>query len=76
LAESQRAELDAWMKVIEVAKRKGEIQSSMSDEQIAKMFVSSSDGIGIRSILAGNDGPSMKHALLELWDGFYSVLKA
>ncbi|QYR21372.1 hypothetical protein KZ483_27505 [Paenibacillus sp. sptzw28] len=48
----------------------------MSSEHIAKMFVSSSDGIGIRSILAGNDGLSMKRNLLELWDGFYSELKA
>ncbi|MBS4193305.1 hypothetical protein KHA94_24785 [Bacillus sp. FJAT-49705] len=64
------------MKVIHDAKNKGEIRTSMTDEQIAKMFVSSSDGIGIRSILVGTDGPSMKRALMELWDGIYLELKA
>ncbi|MDQ0115152.1 TetR/AcrR family transcriptional regulator [Paenibacillus harenae] len=76
LAKIQQAELDAWMKVIHGAKSIGEIQTTMSAEQIAKMFVSTSDGIGIRSILVGTDGPSMKRTLMELWDGIYLELKA
>lgn len=75
-AEIQQAELDAWIKVIHDARNNGEIRASTTDEQIAKMFVSSSDGIGIRSILVGTDSPSMKRALTELWDGIYLVLKA
>jgi AcrR family transcriptional regulator len=62
-----------WLKVIKRAKKTGEIKTSMKDENIAELFMTSSDGFGMYYILIHRDG--IKKALLNLWDDLYASLK-
>jgi hypothetical protein len=47
----------------------------MADEQIAKMFVFISDGIGMR-LMVENKLDQMTHEIVTIWDGLYKQLKA
>ena len=67
-------ELKSWVKIIRIARKKGEINPAMTDEQIAKVYMYSNDGIGIRLILNNRMG-QMKAEIKSLWDGFYKQLK-
>jgi AcrR family transcriptional regulator len=67
-------ELKGWLKIIRIARKKGEIKPAMTDEQIAKFYMYSNDGIGIRMILDNRMG-EMKTEIKSLWDGFYKQLK-
>ncbi len=67
-------ELDAWTKVIKRAKETGEIKSSMSDKQIAMIFIHTSDGIAMHLALGGRMD-NLKNELKSLWDKFYEGLK-
>lgn len=67
-------ELAAWEDMIRLATENGEIKSSMSAMQIAKLFVYVSDGIGQRLIMQGQIS-DIQDELLALWDGLYNDLK-
>jgi len=71
----QKNELAAWITIVGVAKKNGEIKSAMTDEQIAKLFVFISDGVGMRLIM-GNKIDTMAEEISALWDGLYNQLKA
>jgi TetR/AcrR family transcriptional repressor of nem operon len=43
--ENQMAEQKSWEEMIRIARDKGEIKSSMSDEEIASVFIFTSDGL-------------------------------
>jgi len=73
--EVQLAEQKSWEKIVRLARSKGEIQSPMSDEQIASVFIFIGDGFGMRSLMVGGF-KGAKGSLLALWDGFYAELKA
>jgi len=73
--EQQEQELKSWKKIIKIARKKGEIKSEMSDEQIAKFFIYSNDGVGIRLMTDGSI-TKMRKELRSLWTGFYAQLKA
>lgn len=73
--ESQETELNLWKRIIHTAKDKEEIRSSMEDEQIARVFIFSSDGAGMRNILIKYGSKDTKKILLALWDSFYEMLK-
>ena len=75
LLESKKVQLNAWKEIIHAARNRGEIASSMSDEQIAHMFINSSEGIEMNSIFNGNS-QDIGENLVNLWDGFYKQLKA
>ena len=70
----QKKELNAWVSVITRAKRSGEIKSTMPDSQIAKIFISTSDGIMLGTII-GDQFDTLKKELLKTWDSFYKLLK-
>ena len=55
-----RKELDIWKERVARARMSGEIRSKMSDEQIAKVFLFTSDGVAVRLI--------MEHRFKDLWD--------
>ena len=74
-AEYDAYKLKAWLKIIEQAKQTGEIQTNMSDESIAKMFLSSVESTGIRIALGLGDPNHKKERLSLLWDSFYHQLK-
>ncbi|HYF83585.1 MAG TPA: TetR/AcrR family transcriptional regulator [Clostridia bacterium] len=75
LLESKQVQLDAWKEIIHAARSRGEIESSMSDEQIANMFINSSGGIEMNNIFKGSS-EDIGISLVNLWDSFYKQLKA
>lgn len=75
LQELKEAQLNSWKNIIHAAREKGEIDSSMSDEQIANMFINSSSGVEMHSIFRGSSEDVGK-TLLNLWDSFYEELKS
>ena len=75
LHECMNIELNAWKEVIQNARAKGEIRSQMNDEHIAKMFIYSSDGIGMHNIILKGNSKSASDTLIDLWDSFYEDLK-
>ena len=70
---SYRRQLKNWEEVVANAKKSGEINSSMTDTHIAKMFIHSSDGLSVSDLIFGEE--DMKKSLLDLWDDFYGALK-
>lgn len=68
-------EFNAWRDIIHIAREKGEIKSAMTDEQIAKLFITISDGIGMHLIIE-NKLDKMKEEFKEVMDGLYNQLKA
>lgn len=75
LVEAMQIELNAWKEIVQLARQKGEINSVMSDDQIARMFIYSSDGVGIQSILFKGSIDHTKSSIIQLWDSFYEELK-
>jgi AcrR family transcriptional regulator len=71
---TQQLQLDSWKEIIKTAREKGEIESPMSDDQIARMFINSSDGVEMQSIYKGSM-EDIGSTLLNLWDSFYEELK-
>lgn len=74
LQKSKEVQLSSWKNIIHTAREKGEINSPMSDEQIANMFINSSSGVEMESIFRGNSEDIGK-TLISLWDSFYDELK-
>lgn len=75
LLEHEQDELKAWKGVISTARKNGEIRSFMNDEQIAKVFIYTNDGIALRISLIKDRSEDVSDTLLELWDSFYRGLK-
>jgi AcrR family transcriptional regulator len=70
-------ELKSWKKIANIAKKNGEIKTSMTDEQVAKLFIYTSDGFGMHLILTDSLGQAekLKTELLSLWNRIYEMLK-
>jgi AcrR family transcriptional regulator len=75
VTEHHARELTAWAEAVARGKASGELHSVMTDEQIARMFVYSSDGIGLHLIQEGRIR-QLGTEMLALWDGFYKQIKA
>jgi AcrR family transcriptional regulator len=73
IKEEQKKEMDTWTTVIKNARGKKEFCSPMSDEQIARMFIYSNDGIGLYLLLNGNFDSAYSE-MLNLWDNFYKEI--
>jgi len=67
-------ERKAWMKIIEIAKAKGEIKPTMADEHVARLFIYTNDGASLSLILNSNFG-KLKEELLPIYNGLYDLLK-
>jgi len=77
--QDNQEELKNWKKIVHIAKKSGEIKTTMTDEQVAKLFIYSSDGFGIHLIMIDPSAQKMdkfKSELQSIWDGLYSALKA
>ena len=68
-------EMEAWTEAVGRGKASGELKSVMTDEQIARMFIYSSDGSGLHLIMEGQV-KQVHREVLALWDGFYNQIKA
>ncbi|MEJ5351884.1 MAG: helix-turn-helix domain-containing protein [Melioribacteraceae bacterium] len=74
IKKAQKEELNAWIKIIKIARSKKEFSSPMTDEQIARMFIYSNDGIALRLLLEGNLN-NVDKEMLKLWNNFYKEIK-
>ncbi len=68
-------ELDAWTGMVHIARSRGEIKASLTDRQIASLFIYSSDGLGLRNCLLG-EFQKLASQLRELWEQLYAQLVA
>jgi AcrR family transcriptional regulator len=75
MVEASEVEQKAWEEIVHLARDKGEIRSSMTDQQIANIFIYTSDGVGMHNIIKDTIG-NIKNTLLVSWDSFYNSLKA
>jgi Transcriptional regulator len=74
MLEISSTELEAWKSITRIAREKGEIRSSMSDEQIASIFIHTSSGIGMNNMMVGRiEGTA--DTLMALWNSFYAQIK-
>ena len=69
-------ELKIWAEVIKNAREKGEIKTSMTDEELAQTFIYLSDGIFLHMIVGGSKIDEIISPSLVLWDKLYEQIKA
>ena len=67
-------EMKAWTGVIKSARASGEIQSPLTDEQIAQIFMFTSDGLTMNLTMESKT-TDLDKRLASLWDNFYETLK-
>jgi len=67
-------EMKAWTRVIQSARASGEIQSPLTDDQIAQIFMFTSDGLTMNLTMESNTS-DLDKKLASLWDNFYETLK-
>jgi AcrR family transcriptional regulator len=53
LLDNNQEELKQWKKIVHIAKKNSEIKTTMTDEQVAKLFIYTSDGFGMHLIMSG-----------------------
>jgi TetR/AcrR family transcriptional repressor of nem operon len=68
-------EVDAWVSVISEARKSGEIKTPLSDEQVAKIFLFTSDGL-IMNLTMDGVQKDISLELKSIWDNFYITIKA
>jgi AcrR family transcriptional regulator len=68
-------EMDSWIDAISKARRNGEINSPLSDLQIAQIFIFTSDGLAMNLTMNGNP-MNIQSDLKSIWDNFYLTIKA
>lgn len=74
ISDYEQKEINAWVEMISKAKKNGEIKSNMTDIHIAKIFIYTADGIGMRKIIQNKSGEILNE-VVKLWDEFYKLLK-
>jgi AcrR family transcriptional regulator len=75
MVEEQHRELKIWTDIIGVARKNGEIKSAMSDEEIAQIFIYSSDGVAMHMVMEGTKIEEMVKPFMILWDKLYEQIK-
>ena len=75
--ENVQGQIKAWKKIVRTARSSGEIETLLSDTEIAKMFVYLGDGFGLNEILKTKKNIDRKFQkdMERLWGGFYDLLK-
>ncbi len=67
-------ERNAWIEIIKTARAAGEILFPLTDEQIAQIFMFTSDGLTMNLTMESNTS-DLDKKLASLWDNFYETLK-
>ncbi len=70
--EHRKEELQIWKTVVNTARNSYEINTNMSNEQVAKLFIYLADGVNINRI-TGDVQP--KNQLKDLWDNLFFALR-
>ncbi|HEX2921859.1 MAG TPA: TetR/AcrR family transcriptional regulator [Bacteroidales bacterium] len=74
-SELHKNDVKEWIKIISVARKRGEIKTKSTDEEIADLFLYCTDGVFLRYV--NNDtSKSYKEFLLNSYDTIYKNLKA
>lgn len=71
---SHENERNAWIEVIKNAKKSGEIKTHISDKQLARMFISVNDGLGMQLMLEGRFD-DLQGEIFNLWNAIYNLIK-
>lgn len=74
IIELNTIEKESWLKIIRIARKKKEIKSVLSDDQLASVFIFIGDGIGMRGILEGSV-EDIYEKVYSFWDSLYKELK-
>ena len=70
-----RSDLRVWKNAVSAARKRGEIHSGESDENVARLFLYCTDGVFLRFI--NNDGnKSYKNQIVAAFNTIYSGLRA
>ena len=69
-------ELKIWTDVIKNARKKGEIKTNMTDEELANTFIYLSDGFAINMVMKGSYFDKLLIPIVTLWDKIYEQIKA
>jgi TetR/AcrR family transcriptional regulator, transcriptional repressor for nem operon len=72
--ELHKKDVVAWKKIIGIARKRGEIKSNASDEQIAEMFLCCNDGLAMRMVISNRMNFSNKD-IVKMFDCLYDGLK-
>jgi TetR/AcrR family transcriptional regulator, transcriptional repressor for nem operon len=72
--ELHKKDVVAWKKIISTARKKGEIESNASDEQIAEMFLCCTDGVSLRMV-NNNRLNFFRKDIIKMFDCLYDGLK-
>lgn len=75
MVEKQHEELKIWTDVIAAARKNGEITTQMSDEEVAQLFIYSSDGIAMHMVMEGTRISDVVETFMNLWDKLYEQIK-
>lgn len=74
MSKRQNEELVSWMRIISIAKEKGEIKTELPDDVLARMFVYMPDGCMMAMVY---EKPfSLNKRIKTLWEGLYNTIKA
>jgi hypothetical protein len=69
--EIQKTELQVWTQVVHAAREEEEIKSEMTDEQIAKLFIYTGDGVNINRVMSNTKDAKFEKELKMLGDNLY-----
>ncbi len=69
----RKKEIAAWTNIIAIAKETGEIQSGISNKDIAAIFLNLSDGVALNRMFARDDEASQD--IKRDWDNLYRLLQ-
>lgn len=72
--EHYKMELAKWEEVIVNARLKGEIETSMSDSQLAKLFIVINDGLAVKLIMQGRID-DLAGEMFTLYNAIYNLVK-
>jgi AcrR family transcriptional regulator len=71
--ENEIKEFNAWIKIIDIAKKSNEIKSKLPTEDIAKLFVFMADGLGTNMLLQNKEA-NITMEVLKSWDSIYLLI--
>lgn len=67
-------ETAAWIKIIDIAKKSKEINTTVSSRQVAKMFISAADGLTLNMLMLGRIS-TLNNEISKIWSSIYTLLK-
>ncbi len=70
----EQQELAAWVNIIKNARDNKEIKSTLSDKQLARLFINSGDGAMLHLIMTARTGDIEKKTK-EVWNNLYALIK-